>query len=36
MTGTGPELFRELEERAQYFEVTEAEHGTAISPIQSP
>ncbi len=36
MTGTGPELFSELGERAQYFEVTETEQGTSVSPCGAP
>ncbi len=31
MTGTGPELFTELGSRAQYFEVTETDKGTAVT-----
>ena len=35
MTGTGPELFAELGDRAQYFEVAESELGTSVSPMNS-
>ncbi len=35
MTGTGPELFAELGDRAQYFEVTESNQGTSIFPRSS-
>ena len=36
MTGTGPELFSELGDRAQYFEVTEAQSGTVVTPCPAP
>lgn len=36
MTGTGPELFSELGDRAQYFEVTETDLGTLVSHHAAP
>ncbi|MFP7569316.1 DNA replication/repair protein RecF [Marivita sp. S2033] len=36
MTGTGAELFSELGERAQYFEVTDTGTGTAVTQVGSP
>lgn len=36
MTGTGPELFAELGDRAQYLEVTETAQGTVVKPTASP
>lgn len=36
MTGTGPELFTELGDRAQYYEVTETEQGTVVEPRSAP
>lgn len=36
MTGTGPELFTELGDRAQYFEVTETDRGSLVSKCAPP
>lgn len=36
MTGTGPELFSELGDRAQYYEVTETDQGTSVFPGAVP
>lgn len=36
MTGTGPELFTELGDTAQYFDVRDTGHGTSVRPAPAP